>query len=89
MRVYQMDVKCAFLIGEMEETVYVELPLGFIDPKYPNHCYYLDKAMCGLKQALRAWYETLTRFLKSSGFKQRCVDPTLFRRKRADHLMLV
>jgi len=87
--VYQMDVKCAFLNGELEETVYVEQPPGFIDSKFPNHCYYLEKVVYGLKQAPRAWYETLTRFLKSSGFKQGCVDPTLFRRRRRDHLMLL
>jgi len=84
-----MDVKCAFLNGELEETMYVEQPPGFFDFKYPNHCYILDKAVYGLKQAPRAWYETLTRFLKSSGFKQGCVDPTLFRRKKGEHLMLV
>jgi len=89
MQVYQMDVRCAFLNGELEEIVYVEQPPSFIDPKYPNHCYYLEKVVYGLKQAPRAWYETLTRFLKSAGFKQGCVDPTLLRRKRGDHLILV
>jgi len=82
-------VKCAFLNGELEETVYVEQPPGFVNPKYPNHCYILDKAVYGLKQAPRAWYETLTRFLKQSNFKQGAVDPTLFLRKVNGHLMVV
>ena len=58
-QVYQMDVKCAFLNGELKETVYVEQPPSFVNKKYPNHCYILDKAIYGLKQAPRAWYETL------------------------------
>ncbi|KAL4581752.1 hypothetical protein LXL04_006280 [Taraxacum kok-saghyz] len=88
-QVYQMDVKCAFLNGELEETVYVEQPLGFVHEKYPDHCYILDKAVYGLKQAPRAWYETLTKFLKQSNFKQGVVDPSLFRKKVGDHLMMV
>ena len=84
-----MDVKCTFLNGELEETVYVEQPLGFINEKYPNHCYVLDKAVYSLKQAPRACYETLTWFLKQSKFKQGLVDPTFFLKKDGDHLMIV
>ena len=87
--VYQMEVKCACLNGELEETVYVEQPPGFVNSTYPNHCYILDKAVYGLKQAPRAWYETLTKFLKQSNFKQGVVDPTLFLRKVKGHLMVV
>ncbi|KAI3494744.1 hypothetical protein L1887_40442 [Cichorium endivia] len=87
--VYQMDVKCAFLNGELEETVYVEQPPGFVSNKHSDHCYVLDKAVYGLKQAPRAWYETLTRFLKQSKFKQGSVDPTFFRKKEGSHLMIV
>ncbi|KAL4582285.1 hypothetical protein LXL04_006830 [Taraxacum kok-saghyz] len=88
-QVYQMDVKCAFLNGELEETVYVEQPPGFVNEKFPDHCYILDKAAYGLKQAPRAWYETLTKFLMQSNFKQGAVDPTLFRKKVGDHFMMV
>ena len=48
--VYQMGVKCAFLNGDLEETVYVDQLPGFVNEKYPNHCYILEKVMCGLKQ---------------------------------------
>ena len=84
-----MDVKCAILNGELEETLYVEQPPGFVNEKYLNHCYILDKAVYGLKKAPRALYETLTRFLKQARFKQGLVEPTLFRKKDGDHLMIV
>ena len=79
-----MDVKCAYLNGEIEETVYVKQPPMFINKKYPNHYYILDKAVYGLKQVPRAWYKTLTRFLKQAKFKQGSVDPTFFRKKDGD-----
>nr|GEV16554.1 hypothetical protein [Tanacetum cinerariifolium] len=57
--VYQMDVKSAFLYGTIEEDVYVCQPPGFKDPDHPNKVYKVVKALYGLHQAPRAWYETL------------------------------
>ena len=88
-KVFQMDVKSAFLNGELEEEVYVEQPPGFVDPKYPNHVYRLDKALYGLKQAPRAWYETLTQFLLESGFIRGTIDKTLFYINQGKDLLLV
>ena len=77
-KLYQMDVKSAFLNGPLSELVYVEQPPGFEDPKYPNHVYKLDKALYGLKQAPRAWYDCLKDFLLKQGFEIGKADATLF-----------
>nr|GEX72879.1 hypothetical protein [Tanacetum cinerariifolium] len=61
--VYQMDVKSTFLYGTIKEEVYVCQPLGFEDPDYLDKVYKVVKALYGLHQALRAWYETLANYL--------------------------
>ena len=81
-KLYQMDVKSAFLNGTIKEEVYIEQPLGFEDHKFPNHVYKLNKALYGLKQAPRAWYERLSKFLIENGFKRGNVDTTLFIKKK-------
>ncbi|GJW11536.1 retrovirus-related pol polyprotein from transposon TNT 1-94 [Tanacetum coccineum] len=70
MTVYQMDVKTAFLNGEVKEEVYVSQPEGFVDPDRPHHIYRLKKALYGLKQVPRAWYDTLSKFLLGQGFSK-------------------
>jgi hypothetical protein len=77
-KLFQMDVKIAFLNGPNKEEVYVEQSPGFKDDRYPDHVYRLSKALYGLKQAPRAWYECLRDFLISNAFKVGKVDPTLF-----------
>ncbi|GJW46285.1 retrovirus-related pol polyprotein from transposon TNT 1-94 [Tanacetum coccineum] len=66
--VYQMDVKSAFLNGKLKEEVYVKQPPGFESNEFPNHVCKLDKALYRLKQAPRAWYETLLTFLTEHKF---------------------
>nr|GEX19053.1 hypothetical protein [Tanacetum cinerariifolium] len=61
--VYQMDVKSAFLYGTIKEEVYFCQPLGFEDPDHPDKVYKVVKALYGLHQAPRAWYETLATYL--------------------------
>src|ERR687886_229713 len=88
-KVYQMDVKSAFLNGNLEEEVYVRQPLGFESTKFPNHVYELKKALYGLKQAPRAWYETLSKFLLENNFLRGNVDKTLFIKKQGNDTLLV
>ena len=62
--VFQMNVKTAFLHGDLEQEVFLKQPPGFEDKDFPDHVYRLDKAVYGLKQAPRAWYDTLTEYCK-------------------------
>nr|GEV17243.1 hypothetical protein [Tanacetum cinerariifolium] len=89
MVVYQMDVKTAFLNGNMREEVYVSHPDGFVDLDNPNHVYKLKKALYGLKQAPRAWYDMLSSFLISQDFSKGSVDHTLFIHRNGNDLLLV
>jgi hypothetical protein len=77
-KLYQMDVKSAFLNGPIKEDVYVGQPPSFEDSEYPTHVYKLSKALYGLKQAPRAWYECLRDFLITNGFKVGKADATIF-----------
>ncbi|GJZ29644.1 retrovirus-related pol polyprotein from transposon TNT 1-94, partial [Tanacetum coccineum] len=89
MSIYQMDVKTAFLNGELKEVVYVSQPKGFVNQDNPSHVYKLKKALYGLKQATRAWYDILLSFLISQQFSKAAVDPTLFTRHARNDLLLV
>ncbi|GJS03930.1 retrovirus-related pol polyprotein from transposon TNT 1-94 [Tanacetum coccineum] len=82
MIIYQMDVKTAFLNGDLQEEVFVSKPEGFEDPDNPTHVY-------RLKKAPRAWYDTLSKFLMANKFFKGAVDPTLFTRKSGKHILLV
>ncbi|KAI3744783.1 hypothetical protein L1987_57875 [Smallanthus sonchifolius] len=88
-KVYQLDVKSAFLYGKVHEEVYVTQPPGFEDPYNINKVYKLDKELYGLHQAPRAWYETLSKHLLSNGFDRGQIDLTLFIRKAGGDILLV
>ena len=88
-KVYQMDVKSAFLNGDLEEVVYVKQPPGFIDERHPEYVCRLNKALYGLKQAPRAWYDTLTSHLLNNGFSRGAIDSTLFILREKGNILLV
>nr|GEU43388.1 putative ribonuclease H-like domain-containing protein [Tanacetum cinerariifolium] len=87
--VYQMDVKSAFLYGTIEEEVYVCQPPGFKYSQFPYKVYKVEKALYGLHQAPKAWYETLSTYLLENGFRKRIIDKTLFIKKDKCDILLV
>ncbi|GKA22755.1 putative ribonuclease H-like domain-containing protein [Tanacetum coccineum] len=87
--VYHMDVKSAFLYGTIEEEVYVCQPPGFEDPQFPDKVYKVEKALYGLHQAPRAWYETLSTYLLENGYRRGTIDKTLFIKKDKGDILIV
>jgi len=77
----QMDVKTAFLNGDLDEDIYMKQPPGFEDQEYPDWVWKLLKAIYGLKQSGRQWNKTLDEFLRKEGFS--------FVRSEADYSLYV
>ncbi|GJW07072.1 retrovirus-related pol polyprotein from transposon TNT 1-94 [Tanacetum coccineum] len=88
-KLFQMDVKSAFLNGFINEEVYVSQPPGFVDFEKPNHVFKLKKAIYGLKQAPEAWYDRLKAFLLDHKYTIGLVDNTLFTKKKDSHIIIV
>ncbi|GJX58951.1 putative ribonuclease H-like domain-containing protein [Tanacetum coccineum] len=71
------------------QKVYVVQPPGFEDPQFPDKVYKVEKALYGLHQAPRAWYETLSTYLVENGFRKGTIDKTLFIKKDKGDILLV
>ena len=84
-----MDVKSAFLNGNLEEEVYMEQPEGFSFTDKPDYVCKLKKALYGLKQAPRAWYARLDKYLQDKGFKKDFVDSNLYIKTEGGDLLVV
>eukprot|EP00253_Pinus_taeda_P024064 PITA_24064 len=89
LKVYEMDVKCAFLNGDLEEEVYIEQPDGFILGNDPKLVCILRKALYGLKQAPRAWYYRLDKYLYQQGFSKGSADSNLYIKVDNDKLLIL
>ncbi|GKB30463.1 putative ribonuclease H-like domain-containing protein, partial [Tanacetum coccineum] len=87
--VYQMDVKSAFLYGNITEEVYVKQPPGFEDPAHPNKVYRVVKALYGLHKPKSMGHERLSTFLLKHGYRRGAIDKTLFIKKDRRDIMLV
>ena len=87
-KLYQMDVKTAFLNGLLKEDVYVAQTKGFIDSHFLDHVLYLKKALYGLKQAPKAWYDRLIQYLVSHGFTRGKADQTFFIKREDGELFI-
>jgi len=81
-----MDVKSAFLNGFISEEVYVKQPPGFEDLKHSDYVFKLKKSLYVLKQALRSWYDKLSKFLLEKGFKRRQIDTTFLENAKERYL---
>jgi len=88
-KLYQMDVKSAFLNGYLKEEVFVSQPPGFENHDFPNYVFKLDKALYALKQAPRAWYEWLSKFLLENGFRRGQIDKTLFIENKGEDFIII
>ncbi|KAD5803068.1 hypothetical protein E3N88_14428 [Mikania micrantha] len=77
-KIHQLDVKSAFLNGELTEEIYVDQPEGFVMPGKEHMVYRLKKALYGLKQAPRAWYAKIDGFFVSNGYLRSNNEPTLY-----------
>lgn len=84
-----MDVKSTFLNGDLEEEVYVEQPKGFILGNDAKLVCKLKKSLYGLKQALRAWYYRLNKYLQQQGFTKGSIDNNLYTKIENNKLLII
>ena len=75
MEIHQMDVKTAFLNGNLDEEIYIKQPKGFVDTKNPDYVCKLQKSLYGLKQAARCWNSVIDQSFNHSGYVQNKADP--------------
>ncbi|GKA41191.1 putative ribonuclease H-like domain-containing protein [Tanacetum coccineum] len=75
-------------VWKIDKEVYVTQPPGFTDPKHPKKVYKVVKALYGLRQAPRDWYETLSNFLLKNGYRRGAIDKTLFIKKDKKDIIL-
>ncbi|GJS21464.1 retrovirus-related pol polyprotein from transposon TNT 1-94 [Tanacetum coccineum] len=88
-KLFQMDVKSAFLNGFINKEVYVTQPPDFVHFEKPNHVFKLKKTLYGLKQAPKAWYDILKAFLLDHMYTMGLVDNTLFTQKKDSRIIIV
>ena len=87
-KIYQLDVKSAFLNGFLEEEIYVEQPPGFVKRGQDDKVYRLKKALYGLKQAPRAWNTRIDKYFQGNGFEKCPYEHALYLKKEADGSLL-
>ncbi|KAL0359323.1 UNVERIFIED_CONTAM: Retrovirus-related Pol polyprotein from transposon RE1 [Sesamum angustifolium] len=89
-KIWQLDVKNAFLYGELDREVLMEQPPGFVSEEFPTHVCLLKKALYGLKQAPRAWYGKVAQYFIFCGFRVADSDSSLFvKTKSKGHLLVL
>ncbi|CAL9019344.1 unnamed protein product [Prunus brigantina] len=88
-KLFQLDVKSAFLNGVLHEEVYVDQPPGFVIKDKEDGVYRLKKALYGLKQAPRAWYEEINSYFEQAGFKRSLSEATLYVKSAESGILIV
>ncbi|GJX48850.1 ribonuclease H-like domain-containing protein [Tanacetum coccineum] len=83
--IHQLDVKNAFLNGDLSETVYMHQPPGFVDSRYPHHVCLLQRSLYGLKQAPRAWFQHFAGHATRAEFYHSRCDSSLFIYRQGSH----
>nr|GEW71436.1 ribonuclease H-like domain-containing protein [Tanacetum cinerariifolium] len=76
--IHQLDVKNAFINGDLSKTVYMHQPPGFVDSRYPHHVFHLQRSLYGLKQAPRAWFQCFVGYATRVGFSYSRCNSSLF-----------
>lgn len=89
LHVRHLDVKCAYLNGNLEEELYLEQQQGFQKPEQEEKVLTLNKSLYGLKQAARAWNRTVTEVLQKLGFQRSKADMCLYMRQDKERMMYV
>lgn len=87
--VHHMDVKSAFLNGDLKEDVYMSQPEGFVKENQAHLVYKLVKALCGLRQAPRAWYAELIECLERLGFSRCPIEHAVYTKKEESEVLVV
>ncbi|KAK4399642.1 Retrovirus-related Pol polyprotein from transposon RE2 [Sesamum angolense] len=88
-KIYQMDVKSAFLNGYIDEEIYVEQPQGFIAKGSEEKVLRLKKALYGLKQAPRAWYSRIDKYFMDRGFRRSLSESTLYIKSQGNDTLII
>jgi len=88
-KVFQLDVKSAFLNGVLHEEIYVKQPEGFVVQGKEDKVYLLKKALYGLKQAPRAWYNKINDLLLNIGFEKSLSESTLYVKHKGNNVLIV
>jgi hypothetical protein len=89
LEIHQMDVKTAFLNGELEEDIYMDQPQGFVQDGKEDLVCKLKKSLYGLKQSPRAWYQRIDMFFTHEGFSRSQADHSLYIKRTGEYLLIV
>lgn len=87
--IHQMDVKNAFLKGDLQEEIYMHQPQGFVQKNKESYVCKLKESLYGLKQAPQAWYSKLRNFFQNLGFSHCKSDNNLFFKFENDHIVII